>query len=186
MDQAIEDQVRGLADRAEIERLLVSYCRAVDRLDMALLRSLFAQDARVQLGVFHDGGVEGFVPVVEGFMGSMERTQHSLSNVLIDLSGDEAASEAHVFAHHVERLAEGTDDGPYELIVGARYLTRYARTEGGWRISHHAEVMDWGTRRPMGDWFAASQDMPKGQRGADDPSYGYLRRAASGGPTVGG
>lgn len=167
----MDDTMRSLAAHAAIERLLIGYCRAVDRLDMDLLRSLFADDARVQLGDFHDGDLEGFVPVVQGFMGSMERTQHSLSNVLIDLDGDEAASEAHVFAHHVERA----EDGPYELIVGARYLTRYARGADGWRISAHAEVMDWGTRRPLGDWFDRSEEMPKGRRDGSDPSYGYVR-----------
>jgi hypothetical protein len=164
------DRLSALADHAEIETLLVRYCRALDRLDMDLLRGLFTPDAHVTLGSFHDGGVDGFVPVVQGFMGSMERTQHSLSNVLIELSGDEAASEAHVFAHHVDR----TGEGPFELIVGARYLSRARRTPEGWRLSAHSEVMDWGTRRPMGDWFDQSRDMQKGTRGPGDPSYGYL------------
>lgn len=157
-------------DHLAIERLLTLYCRALDRRDASLLATLFAPDAQVTLGRFHDGDVAGFVAVAMSFMSAMERTQHTLGNVLIEGDGDQAASEAHVHAYHLEP----SEDGPHDLTVGARYLTRYARGADGWRITRHEEVMDWGRRTPSDGWFAGSDDMPKGERGGNDRSYGYV------------
>ncbi|MEE4209871.1 MAG: nuclear transport factor 2 family protein [Parvularcula sp.] len=156
-----------MADRVAITQVLYRLARALDRLDEDALRAVFAEDAHVELGVFHNGGVEGFIPVAMGFMASMERTQHSLSNVLIEISGDDAAVESHVHAQHVL-----TEDGTQqELLVGARYLTRLRRHGDGWLIVTHTEVMDWAVKRPLGSWFADNQELPKGTRGKDDPSY---------------
>ncbi len=155
------------ADRMEITQVMYRLARALDRLDERALRTLFADDAHVELGVFHDAGIDGFLPVAMGFMSSMERTQHSVSNVLIEISGGEAAAESHVHAHHV-LMEEGEQQ---ELVVGARYLTRLRREDGGWLITRHSEVMDWAVKRPMGQWFAANNELPKGSRGQEDPSY---------------
>lgn len=159
-------RLREAADRSEIAQVLYKLARGLDRLEPETLRAVFADDAHVELGVFHAGDADGFVKVAMDFMGSMERTQHTIGNILVELSGDVAAAESHVHAHHVLR----TDEGPQELVVGARYLTRLRRGGEGWHISHHTEVMDWGVMRPLGPWFDDNRELPKGARKSDDLS----------------
>jgi len=148
-----------------------SYARALDRLDRDLLLAQFWPGAGVDYGVFYRGAVAGFVDVALGFQGSMRDTQHLVGNVGSSVDGSTACSESYVQAHHVIQ----TPDGLVQLLVGARYLDRFERRGGEWRISFRTEVLDWGRWLPIPErWFETNNEMPKGVRGTADPSYRYL------------
>lgn len=157
-----------------IPQLLYRYARALDRLDMALLDEVFAPDATVELGTMFSGGAAAFAGVAHAFMGSMAATRHEVSNILIEVDGDRAGFEAHVTAWHL--LRDGS--AAQVLVVRARYLGRAARRAAGWRLVHHAEVLDWGalTAADPG-WFDGNAELPKGSRDDGDPSYEALARA---------
>jgi hypothetical protein len=59
------------------------------------------------------------------------------------------------------------------MVAAGRYLDRFERREGEWKISHRHAVYDWSTVAPSTDmWDRAN--MPGyafGQRGHGDPSY---------------
>lgn len=154
-----------------IPRLLYRYCRALDRLDWGLLDTVFWPDAEVELGSIYRGDPAGFLPVAQGFMGSMATTRHCVSNVLVEVDGDRAAVEAYVDAwHRIE-----TPGGTRVLTVAARYISRAERRAGEWRLSAHAEVMDWGEDRAAdAGWYEGNAELPKGRRDRDDASYGVL------------
>ncbi|MBA3895579.1 MAG: nuclear transport factor 2 family protein [Sphingomonadaceae bacterium] len=144
-----------------IATLVYRYCRALDRLDADLLRSVFHPGAEIDMGAIYRGGVDGFIDVAMGFMGSMESTRHCVSNLLVE--GDKV--EAYVDAWHLL-------PGPTELIVRARYLQTVTEHNGAMAIARHAEVIDFGTQRPVNTgWFAGEIGLPRGCRGRDDPSY---------------
>jgi hypothetical protein len=156
-----------------IPQLLFRYARALDRLDMALLDRVFWSDAEVELGSIYRGDPAGFVAVAQGFMGSMAATRHCISNVLVEADGDQAGVEAHVDAWHRIEMPEGTR----VLQVAGRYLSRAERRGGEWRLSAHAEVMDWAEERAADPgWFEGNAELPKGRRDGEDPSYGVLGR----------
>ena len=161
-----------LAAHAAIPQLLYRYCRALDRLDAALLDQVFAPDADIDMGAIYHGPPAGFVPVMQGFMGSMHTTRHEVGNVLIELAGDRAGVEAYVTAwHRIER-----DGATQELIVRARYLSTAALTGGVWRLIAHSEVVDWGALTPaLAEWFENNAELPKGRRDLGDASYRVLR-----------
>ncbi len=159
---------------AAIPQLVYRYCRALDRLDAALLDRVFAPDADIDLGAIFRGDRAGFVPVMQGFMGSMHATRHEVGNILIDLTpdGSRAGVESYVVAWH--RL-DGPA-GPQELIVRARYLSTAAVVDGAWRLVAHSEVVDWGALSPASAaWFDGNAELPKGTRDRSDASYRVLR-----------
>jgi hypothetical protein len=144
-----------------IAQLVYRYCRALDRLDADLLRSIFHPDARIDMGAIYGGGVEGFVATAMGFMGSMEATRHCVSNILVD--GDRA--ESYVDAWHL--LAGGR-----ELMVRGRYLQRYALVGSDPLIVEHTEVVDFGADRPVElAWWQSDIGLVRGVRGREDRSY---------------
>ena len=156
-----------------IPQLVYLYCRALDRLDFALLDRVFWPDARVELGAIYAGPPDGFVEVARSFMGAMAATRHAVSNILIEADGDGAGVESYVDAWHRIEAPGGTR----VLLVAARYLSRAERRGGEWRLSAHAEVMDWGEERAAdAGWFEGNGELPKGRRNRGDASYGTLRK----------
>jgi len=166
MDPALEAQLAAA-------HLLGRYARAADRLDRALLATLFTPDARIDMGAIFNGGPDAFADVMIGFMGSMAARRHELSTIVATPHGpDAAACEACVRAWHRIETPEGTTR---ELVVLARYLGRLARTPDGWRIAAHSEVLDWGEDRAVDPaWFDGNAELPKGTRDRSDPSHAVL------------
>lgn len=168
---ALGREVERLTAAEAIRQRVYGFCRSLDRLDRTLLAAQFWPDAEVDYGVFHQGSVSKFIDVALRFQGSMRDTHHLVGNVQVDVHGDRATAESYVHAHHV--LTQGEDR--VQLLVGARYLDRFERRDGDWRIVFRTEVIDWGRWLPIPErWFEQNGEMPKGRRDRDDLSYRYL------------
>jgi hypothetical protein len=168
---ALVREVERLSAAEAIRQRVYGFSRALDRLDRELLAAQFWPDAEVDYGVFHKGGIAAFLDVALGFQGSMRDTHHLVGNVQVDVHGERAAAESYVQAHHV--IVQGED--LVQLLVGARYLDRFERRGGEWRIAFRTEVVDWGRWLPVPErWFEQNGEMPKGRRDRDDLSYRYL------------
>ena len=116
-------QIRdGLVDREAIRDCLARYCRGVDRFDAYLLRSVYWPDAIDDHGDFK-GPASEFIPHVLKGLRAGSGNFHSISNVLIELDGDVAYSEAYVTSWHPI-----TRDGvPANWIFAGRYFDRFER-----------------------------------------------------------
>ena len=168
------DQLRATVQRLTaheaVRSCIFSVARAFDRLDPELMLQQFWPDAEVDYGVFYKGNIRGFVDVAMGFQGAMRDTQHLVGNVDVRVDGTSAQAESYVHAHHVMQQ----NDGLFQLMVGARYLSRFAQRNGEWRIVFQTEVLDWGRQLPISErWFEDNNEMPKGQRGRADLSYRF-------------
>jgi ketosteroid isomerase-like protein len=162
-----DDSLRNLLDKQEIYELLVRYCRAIDRCDEQLLRSVYHPDATDLHGVF-DGTASDFCSWVIPALRKLKKTTHRISNVIIEVDGEIAFSEAYFVAFH--RFAkEGKD---YDVLVGGRYLDRFERRNGIWKIAHRQVVFDWNRKdlstEEWGSGFMIG-DFLLGQRAPDDP-----------------
>jgi hypothetical protein len=147
-------------DRQELIELVTQYCRALDRCDGELLRSLYHPDA-VYDGVFK-GNALRFVEHLTGrddwdAIKTPGPVQHSLSNALFEVHGDVAYGEVYLET----RLVRG--DVVERLL--ARYLDRYERRNGRWRISLRRAIIEAG--RPGFE----PDSSPRGTRDPTDPSY---------------
>jgi ketosteroid isomerase-like protein len=140
--EELEATVRQLQDRQEIHDCLMTYSRAVDRLDRELLLSVYHEDAVDDHGVFV-GTPEQFVDWVIPMHTSTHLShQHCIFNYTIDLQGDVAHTEAYYMFVGLNRA--GTPFG----MSGGRYLDRFEKRNGRWAIAARICVRDWA---PLGE-----------------------------------
>lgn len=159
-----------LADREAIRDCIYLAARGLDRCDPALLRAAYWPDADIDLEMF-GGSIDQFVEKsIRSLETNYESAMHSVSNILIRLDGDAAGVESHVYGYHCY-----TGDGSRrDAIICGRYLDRFARRQGEWRIAARTVIVDWFRIYPdSGDWHEGPLGMPveRGTRGAADLSH---------------
>ena len=164
---------RELLDKQVCAELVYRLARAIDRCDEPLLRSLFHADATDDHGVFH-GSASDFATWVMPVLAGMRRTQHCICNVLIEVDGDEAHGESYFNAHHCLPQADGPDT---HMVAAGRYLDRFERRGGEWRIAHRQAVYDWNAQSPSTDtWDRAHAGQWRfGERREADLSYAHFQ-----------
>lgn len=177
-DFACENIERLLAERA-ISRVLLRYCRAVDRADIDLLSSTFHPDASIEHGPFV-GSAKDFCELHRSMAGPSspyKSTQHLISNIVIDLGEDWANAESYVQAYH--RREDST--GVYDEFVGARYLDRLERRHQCWKIAARKSVFDWSRVEPgtpqFWEQFAEPSTFLFGSRSLSDPLYAFAAQS---------
>ncbi|HEY2105649.1 MAG TPA: nuclear transport factor 2 family protein [Candidatus Binataceae bacterium] len=138
-DAKTEADLRVMLDKQQIHEVMMRYCRAVDRMDEDLLRSVYHPDATDDHGLFN-GKASDFVPwCMKQLREAYTATQHVVANELIEVRGDQAYCEFYFVAHHrYERKGE-----PRHMTAGGRYVDRFERRFGEWRIAERTVVVDW-------------------------------------------
>lgn len=171
--------IRDLKDRQEITDQIHRYCRAIDRCDEALLRSVFHPDSTHDHGPYH-GPSSDFCGFALDLLRLLTATQHHVGNILIDLQGDRAYSEAYWVAYH--HVPPGVDlPGPMadhdrshaeDLFIGGRYIDRFERRDGVWKIAHRFGIHDW-QRWDRSDerGFRDLDPLKRGRRDHQDRAY---------------
>jgi hypothetical protein len=162
--------IQELSDRAEIQQTLLLYYRGIDRLDYDLILSCFFDDAVVDYGMFFRGSPGGFVDWLdtpEGLLG-FNRTMHFAGNMVIEVEGDVAKTETYCISFH-QALPEHVWAGAF-VPNWLRYLDRFERREGQWRIAERRVLMEWARRESM-DGELKFPDAMRGRRDKTDPVY---------------
>lgn len=161
------ERLQQVADKQDIYELSCSYMRGQDRLDPIEHRSVFWDDAWCAYGIY-DGGPDGFVEFAQNALKDHESNQHLIGQVQIELDGDEAYGEVYYQAFHRIVAEDGSER---DLFVSGRYVDRYERRGGVWKIAYRSELVDWVRDEPAADaWFAGSAMIP-GARKPADPLY---------------
>ena len=107
--------LQNLLDREAIRDCLHRYCRGIDRVDEACLRSVYWPDATDRHGPYQ-GTASGFIEWALDKLKDAPRGVHLLYNILIDLRGEVAGVESYFQALQGDRDAQGQ---PREsLLVG--------------------------------------------------------------------
>jgi len=166
--------LRQQMDKQAIGQVVYRLARAIDRCDKTLLATCFHEGATDDHGIFKGTAVE-FGDWVMEELKKYQRTQHFIANLNIEVNGPAAAGEAYFLAHHwIE-----SDDGLQEVVAAGRYLARFEKRSGVWRIIHRHAVYDWNQAQPTQDlWSAAPvrDAMTRGARGRADASYDHFDR----------
>jgi len=156
------------ADRFAIIDLAALYMRGLDRLDGALLEAQFWPDARCEYGIF-SGSPADFAAFCMAALKDHQRNHHMLGQHLIDfVSGDEAFGEVYYQAYH--RVFDEAGE-PRDLFIAGRYVDRYVRRAGVWKIAYRSELVDWVRDDPATDAMVAAAPFIMGQRKPADPLY---------------
>ncbi len=134
----------GLAElmhERAIRRVLLQYCRGIDRLDMKLVEDCYWPEASDQHGSF-SGARDEFVAWVEPLLRRHTMTMHHLGNIIIDVDpgGERARSESYGVAYH---SGEPAGDIRWNYAAGFRYVDRFERRGDQWRIADRITAIEW-------------------------------------------
>ena len=189
------DKLQLVIDRQEIEQLLRLYCRAIDRLDVELLRSIYHPD-----GVDAHGQFEGNAHEFAGFIIDYLRKNtsycfHTITQSIIDVEGDVAAAESTYIGY--ERIPggweslsgffgkryaaaareAGTLEREHQHTCGGRYIDRLEKRRGEWKVLRRRITNEWNecqvTSHIWDDGNLANYNLP-GTRDRGDPVYANL------------
>lgn len=193
-----EEQLKQLlacADRDAIENLLGLYCRAIDRLDLELLKSVYHPDAIDDHGMIHASGHEFAEQIIGVLSNVCVYSMHSITHAIIEVEGHTATSEASYFGFHTidagaqnietffgpryleEQRQAGRLQQRHEYVCGGRYLDVLHKRDGIWRILRRKMTNEWSLCRPESsviEGIAGSVHVP-GSRDHNDPVYRLLQ-----------
>ena len=144
------------------------YARGVDRGDPELIMQAFHDDASIVSGAFN-GSAQTFAVEIGKILDQVSpRVMHTVTNHWVEIAGDSAVGECYVLAY------QGLlGDAPQDVLTGGRYIDKYERREGEWKISQRTFVLDWSTASPAKNLLDSGmfEAMTKGQRTKQDPVY---------------
>jgi len=161
-------------DKTAIREAILRYCRGCDRSDIALIQSAYHPDAIAHHGAAFQGNAwEAFAKLLSEPSPRLS-AQHHITNQLIDFDGDTAWSETYYLAYYLLP----TDDGGTKLWnVGGRYIDRFERRGGAWRIAHRIACHDWDRVDPIVETAPGSQEWIQGKADRTDPSHQRQERS---------
>lgn len=144
-------EVQMLLDRAAISDVVHAYATGLDRRDWALFRSIFTDSIEMD---FRSVGLrEGlydadkWVRDAERLFAGFSATQHSSSNHVHALRGDEATCTSNMQATHFvsheadEDIAVGEDC----WTIGGYYVNELVRCATEWKLAKVTLVVTWQT-----------------------------------------
>jgi hypothetical protein len=152
---------------AAIREIQIRYCRAVDRMDFALLRSCFHGDATAQYGFFN-GDVEAFIAMARVSLKSYINTVHFTGNQLVEVSGRRAWAEHYTNATH--RCAADEAGPERDFITAVRYIDELEQRDGDWRIAARTLLLDSWRLDPISG-LGGAPEVTRGARDRTDVSY---------------
>jgi hypothetical protein len=163
-----------LLNKQAITEVLYRYCRAMDRIDRDMTLSIWHPD-----GTCNYSSTEGVADMLfrDYLTGSTKARQgfanhsHQITNILIELTGDRAASEAY-FTASLQTVP--TDGKVLEHLWRGRYLDRWSKRAGAWAIDHRQVVFDSYTPYEFDAQRLKGMPLALSRRDGDDPSYGHL------------
>lgn len=162
----MSNTIESVIAKQDIYELVCNYSRGLDRWDADLLNSVFFEDAFCEYG-FINGSAKEFVDYAMQALQNHTANQHIVGNVLIDIEGDEAFGEVYFNAYHKIKGEQGFED----VLIAGRYLDRYEKRSGVWKMAYRSERVDWSHSRPTNDpYFELATDSLFGSR-RDDAVY---------------
>lgn len=173
IDATLLEQLQVMLDKQAVAEVMMTYCRAIDHMDEALLRTVFHPDSKHHHGFkgpsSASDGTPDFVAYALGVLRTYHRTHHHLGNIFVEIDGDVAFTEAYFTAYH--RLRAKSDpragasafDTEMDRIVAGRYLDRMEKRGGAWKITHRTGLTDW--QRIEAPFSKGMGDVPPELRG---------------------
>jgi hypothetical protein len=137
--------MQDLLDREAIRECLYRYCRGVDRGDEMALRATYWKDATDRHGPYQ-GTASGFCDWAMESLKSAGRMIHMIGNIMIELHGDRALAESYFHAVQEDRKIANE---PKEVILYGRYIDRFEKRGGEWKVAARTVVYDWSRTSPI-------------------------------------
>jgi ketosteroid isomerase-like protein len=168
-----EALLQEMLDEFQLRKLVNSYCRAVDRGDIAQLRGLYHDDAEDDHGAFSTGTADDFISELAAARPYIRSMQHNVTTVNFAISGNTAEGEIYIVATHTF----GAGDRDVDVMLGGRYLDKYEKRDGTWKFIERKIVTDWAHVNDPSTVDLShpiTRDTPRGTPDANDPSYQFF------------
>lgn len=161
-------------DRLEIQDVLARYVRGIDRADIDILRACYHTDAIEE----HGSAFQGLAH--EYFEGAVQRLQsagpmtHYITTSTFEFDGPDIAFVESYSLTFFRVTRKGQD---FDTLTGGRYIDRFERRDGVWRIAHRKLSFDWNRdMSPNEGWCQGQFDwshpaMHRGTKDKTDLSY---------------
>ena len=164
-------RMQMVADKFELHELAMRYARAIDRRDRALLLGCYHPDAIDDHGTVFCGDPVEYADWAAADHGAVR--------------GDGALHHEHALPRRWRRcrgrvVFRGLSPhdraaGARDVVVGGRYLDRYQRRAGEWRIAHRTIAWDSARTTDCADVdISFLGTLGSLGSGTDDPSFGAL------------
>ena len=141
-------------DTIALNQLAFRYAAAVDACDVDAFLAVFTRDGRLRC--YHPDAHEPFADltgheqlaaVPDVMRGQYRRTAHMMTNHLVAVHGDAVTGEVLCMARHLR--ADPQDQTSINVVI--RYVDRYARDNGTWRIADRQIRFLWSERHQVVD-----------------------------------
>ncbi|WCB91784.1 hypothetical protein DSM104299_00461 [Baekduia alba] len=169
---AVPAALQALIEKEAIRELLARCFRGSDRELQALAESCHPPDGNINLGIYN-GPVSGFFAGTAAFRAPMLAVHHHIGQSTIELDGDAAVGETYVLATYVLPGA----DGPQTTVLMTRYLDRFEKRGGEWKITDRRVAFDAQLDVPGGPPTMAPEQV-WGSRDDSDPSHALFASLA--------
>lgn len=157
-----------LEARVAIEDCLNRFARGVDRQDWTLARTLYHDDAVDDHGFFN-GPADSFLAHIARMHELQEHSMHFNTNVLIEFTAkDRAFVETYVLV--LQRFEDR------RVTASARYLDRFEKRNGEWRVAHRTLVHGDMVPEPLDGPVRLPDAFVQQKHGMDDPLYTLPRK----------
>jgi ketosteroid isomerase-like protein len=170
LDTKLEARLRRLVDKDEIADVMARYCRGVDRCDVDLIASAFHPDAVDEHSYRVLGGTEVGPFLVERMRTTFKASLHSLLQSRIEIDGDTATGET----YYVAWLLSEQDGKERIDQAEGRYVDRFERRRGEWRIAHRVVLPEMSASFDRPNQHLVKHLADKPERSAADISYRTL------------
>jgi len=127
-------RMEELLDRDAIWRVVQTYGRALDRLDVELARSCYFEDAVDDHNDFI-GTRDDFIAYANDSTRMFVNTHHVLHNHCCELDGNDAYTETY-YSYWGERRE------PPHLGSAGRYIDHFQRRDGVWKIANRVATVE--------------------------------------------
>jgi 3-phenylpropionate/cinnamic acid dioxygenase small subunit len=163
-----------LRHRMEIEKVMLRYARGVDRMHWDEVRACFHPGA----GDEHGDVVGSYEDMIAYTIERHKRipfSQHFLGNSLIEFADTETAIVETYFVAW-QKMTGDAASGDTDLDIFGRYLDRFERRQGAWRVARRKVIFDSFRARPSRE-VPIKPNWIHGRRDDNDPIYAFRREA---------
>ena len=132
-------QLAALSDRNAVYEVVLDIASGVDRYDPALLADAIWADAHIDMGGAAPMTGAAFAAALKPPRAPSKGRMHVIGNHRIRVDGDRAECESYVISCQ-ETAAQ---DGDETRLRAGRYLDRFERRDGTWKLSRRVFVDEW-------------------------------------------
>ncbi|WP_157221103.1 nuclear transport factor 2 family protein [Flavisphingomonas formosensis] len=145
-EPSLDDQIAEMLAERDIRNAIMRYVRGVNRKDWALMASVYHADATEDHGPLQ-GSPADLIAWVQKRHETIEQSMHFIGNCLVEIAGETAFAETYCIIVQHERTAARSissgRDAMVRTVMGVRYVDRFERRDGAWKIARRILVTEW-------------------------------------------